>query len=75
MNSRILSSQCEKHGNVLDMTLSMTHIENGVYKTRHYCLLCLADIFDALQKSFEVPKLSVVEKIDKEILKESQELI
>ena len=66
MNSKILSSVCKKHGDVLDMTLSITNIENGIYKTRHYCLLCLADIIDALQKSFKVPELKVVENIEKE---------
>jgi hypothetical protein len=71
MNSKILSSKCQKHGEVLDMTLSITNVENGIYKTRHYCLLCIADIFDALQKSFEVPKLEVIEKIEKENKKES----
>jgi hypothetical protein len=71
MNSKILSSNCEKHGNVLDTTLSITNVEKGIYKTRHYCLLCLADIFDALQKSFEIPKLTVIENTAKENKKES----
>jgi hypothetical protein len=53
------------------MTLSLTHIENDMYVTRHYCLLCLADVFDSLQKSFGVPKLKVVEIVDKENKKES----
>jgi hypothetical protein len=71
VNSKILSSQCKKHGNVLDMTLSITNEENGMYKSRHYCLLCVADILDALQKSFETPELKVVENIEKQNIKES----
>jgi hypothetical protein len=47
------------------MTLSITNVENGIYKSRHYCLLCVADVLDALQKSFVVPKLTVEEKVDK----------
>ena len=70
MNLKIQNSRCEKHGDILDMTLSITHNDKGIYKVRHYCILCLADIFDTLQKSFNSPKLTVIEEIEKENLKE-----
>jgi hypothetical protein len=72
MNSKILSSKCDKHGEVLSATLSLSHKENGILKIRHYCSYCLADIFDSLQKSFNSPKLTVIEEIEKQNIKESE---
>jgi hypothetical protein len=57
MNSKLSKSICEKHGDVRDMTLTISKIEDGIINRRHYCIYCLGDIFDALQKSFETPKL------------------
>jgi hypothetical protein len=54
-----LKSQCEKHGDVSSETLTISQVEGNILRHRHYCIYCLADILDSLQKSFETPKLKV----------------
>jgi hypothetical protein len=52
------------------MTLSITGQENGIYKSRHYCIFCLADIIDNLEQTYRTPDLKVVEVVEKENKKE-----
>jgi len=72
MNSKILKSICEKHGNVINATFSIIYEDNNILKKKYYCALCLSEILDKLQETYKIPKLLVEDDTPKKNLLETK---